>query len=89
MAYSLCNLLGRTLTNGRSEMLTAMFGGDLPVSRTPEDRAFIDRNGKHFGAILDFVRTGDTTELPTNGPELAMLLDEAKFYQARYRSSPD
>ncbi len=81
-------MLGRTLTNGRSKMLTAMFSGDLAVTRTPEDRAFIDRNGKRFGAILDFLRTGDCTELPASGPELARMLEETEFYQARRSSSP-
>ena len=77
------SVLGRTLTNGRSGMLTAMFTGDLPVIRTSKDPAFIDRNGKRFGAILDFLRTGDCTELPVRGSELANVLEEAEFYQAR------
>ncbi len=76
-------VLCRTLTNGRSEMLTAMFDGDLPVSRTAEGRAFIDRDGERFGAVLSFLRTGDTTELPVSGSELAKVLAEAEFYQAR------
>ena len=65
-------------------MLTAMFGGDLPVLRTAEGRAFIDRDGERFGAILSFMRIGASAKLPTSGSELAELLTEAEFYQARH-----
>ena len=76
-------LLCRTLTNGRSAMLTAMFQSDIPLARTAEDRAFIDRSGQRFGTVLDFLRTGACPELPTSRHHLALLLEEAEFYQAR------
>ena len=77
------SVLCRTLTNGRSKMFTAMFSGDLAVTRTPEARAFIDRDGERFGPILSFLRTGLRPELPASGPDLARMLDDAAFYQAR------
>ena len=39
----------------------------------------IDRSGKHFGAILNFLRDG-TVALPESLQELQELLAEAKFY---------
>ena len=77
-------LLCRTLTNGRSEMLTAMFTGDLPLSRTLEGRLLIDRDGNRFGAVLSYLRAGEC-DLPTAGRELAKLLEEAMFYQVLCR----
>ena len=76
-------MLCRTLTNGRSAMLTAMFSGALPLTCTADGRVFIDRDGEHFGTVLSFLRTGTCPKLPASGGELAKLLDEAEFYQAR------
>ena len=39
----------------------------------------IDRSGKHFGCILNFLRDG-TLSLPETRQELEELLAEAKFY---------
>jgi BTB/POZ domain-containing adapter for CUL3-mediated RhoA degradation protein len=39
----------------------------------------IDRCGKHFGAILNFLRDG-LVPLPDNCKEMAELLAEAKYY---------
>ena len=76
-------LLRRTLTSGRSTMLTAMFTGALPLARTPEGRFLIDRDGGRFRAVLSHLRSGEC-DLPTSGTELAKLLDEATFYHVRY-----
>ena len=73
----------RTLTNGRSAMLTAMFAGALPLTCSADGRVFIDRDGERFGTVLSFMRTGACPELPACGAELSKLLDEAEFYQAR------
>ena len=80
-------VLCRTLTNGQSTMLTAMFDGDLPLAKTPDGRAFIDRDGGQFGVILSFLRNGTCPRLPASGSDLAELLDEAQFYQVRYAST--
>ncbi len=76
-------MLRRTLTNGRSAMLTAMFSEALPLISSADGRVFIDRDGERFGTVLSFLRTGACPELPASGAELAKLLDEAEFYQAR------
>lgn len=39
----------------------------------------IDRCGKHFGIILNFLRDG-SIPLPENPREIAELLAEAKYY---------
>lgn len=39
----------------------------------------IDRNGKHFGSILHFLRDG-TVSLPKGRQALLELLNEAKYY---------
>ena len=77
------SVLCRTLTNGRSRMLTAMFNGDLALIRTPEGRVLIDSDGDRFAAVLSFLRTGACTQLPASGSELARLLEEAEYYQVR------
>ena len=66
-----------------SGMLTTMFNGHLPAIRTPEGRPFIDRDGDQFGTILSFLRTGASTKLPGSGSELAVVLEDAEFYQGR------
>ncbi len=68
-------------------MLTAMFSGALPLTCSADGRVFIDRDGERFGTVLSFMRTGACPELPASGAELAKLLDEAEFYQARRSSS--
>ena len=82
------SLLCRTLTNGRSKMLTAMFDGEVPVSRTSEGRAFVDRDGERFGVILSFLRADARPKLPASGSELARLLEEAQHYQVRLTLLP-
>ena len=66
-------------------MLTAMFNSVPPVPTTAEGRPFIDRDGKRFGGVLSFLRTGKPPKLPASGRDLAMLLEEADFYQVRRR----
>lgn len=39
----------------------------------------IDRCGKHFGTILNFLRDG-SVPLPDNSRDMAELLTEAKYY---------
>lgn len=40
---------------------------------------FIDRCGKHFGTILNFLRDG-SVPLPETSVEIAEILAEAKYY---------
>uniref|UniRef100_A0A2R9A841 BTB/POZ domain-containing protein KCTD7 n=1 Tax=Pan paniscus TaxID=9597 RepID=A0A2R9A841_PANPA len=58
----------QTLTNGRMEVLTDSEGWIL-----------IDRCGKHFGTILNYLRDG-AVPLPESRREIEELLAEAKYY---------
>jgi len=60
-------------------MLRAMFSGRMDVLHDVEGFCLIDRNGKHFGSILSFLRDGSIT-LPESRRELNELLQEAKYY---------
>ena len=45
-----------------------------------EDAYFIDRDGKIFGEILNFLRNCEEYELPSNPDKLKRLLTEAEYY---------
>ncbi|KAG0424555.1 hypothetical protein HPB47_028223 [Ixodes persulcatus] len=67
-----------TLTKHDS-MLRAMFSGRMEVLTDSEGWILIDRCGKHFGTILNFLRDG-SVPLPESARETAELLAEAKYY---------
>ncbi|XP_013420735.1 BTB/POZ domain-containing adapter for CUL3-mediated RhoA degradation protein 3 [Lingula anatina] len=67
-----------TLTK-HDNMLRAMFSGRMEVLTDSEGWILIDRCGKHFGTILNFLRDGSVA-LPDNRREIAEILAEAKYY---------
>ncbi|XP_046981132.1 BTB/POZ domain-containing adapter for CUL3-mediated RhoA degradation protein 3 [Schistocerca americana] len=67
-----------TLTK-HDTMLRAMFSGRMEVLTDSEGWILIDRCGKHFGTILNFLRDG-TVPLPESSKQMAELLAEAKYY---------
>lgn len=67
-----------TLTK-HDTMLRAMFSGRMEVLTDSEGWILIDRCGKHFGTILNFLRDG-LVPLPETCKEMAELLAEAKYY---------
>ncbi|KAF6203952.1 hypothetical protein GE061_002290 [Apolygus lucorum] len=67
-----------TLTK-HDTMLRAMFSGRMEVLTDSEGWILIDRCGKHFGAVLNFLRDG-CVSLPDTCKETAELLAEAKYY---------
>lgn len=67
-----------TLTKHDS-MLRAMFSGRMEVLTDAEGWILIDRCGKHFGSILNFLRDGDVP-LPDTRREILELQVEAKYY---------
>ncbi|KAL8567251.1 BTB/POZ domain-containing adapter for CUL3-mediated RhoA degradation protein 3 [Nucella lapillus] len=60
-------------------MLRAMFSGRMEVLTDSDGWILIDRCGKHFGTILNFLRDGHIP-LPENRRELLELQQEAKYY---------
>ncbi|MEE6468774.1 hypothetical protein FKM82_008376 [Ascaphus truei] len=60
-------------------MLKAMFSGRMEVLTDKEGWILIDRCGKHFGSILNYLRD-DTIVLPKSRHEIKELMAEAKYY---------
>ncbi|XP_076333433.1 BTB/POZ domain-containing protein kctd15-like [Tachypleus tridentatus] len=70
----------QTLTKHPDSRLARMFNGSIPiVLDTLKQHYFIDRDGKMFRHILNFLRTNVLT-IPEDFGELDLLLEEAKFY---------
>ncbi|XP_006811229.1 BTB/POZ domain-containing adapter for CUL3-mediated RhoA degradation protein 3-like [Saccoglossus kowalevskii] len=70
-----------TLTK-QDNMLRAMFSGRMEVLTDSEGWILIDRAGKHFGSILNYLRDG-SVPLPESKREISELLQEAKYYLAQ------
>uniref|UniRef100_UPI00398EDF8B BTB/POZ domain-containing adapter for CUL3-mediated RhoA degradation protein 2 n=1 Tax=Pristiophorus japonicus TaxID=55135 RepID=UPI00398EDF8B len=60
-------------------MLKAMFSGRMEVLTDKEGWILIDRCGKHFGTVLNYLRD-DSIILPKSRREIKELLAEAKYY---------
>ncbi|RXM32780.1 Small G protein signaling modulator 2 [Acipenser ruthenus] len=60
-------------------MLKAMFSGRMEVLTDKEGWILIDRSGKHFGSILNYLRDATIT-LPKSQQEIRELMAEAKYY---------
>ncbi|XP_061446519.1 BTB/POZ domain-containing protein KCTD11 [Rhineura floridana] len=71
-----------TLTCFPDSMLGAMFRGPQPALTDSCGNYFIDRDGKAFRHILNFLRFG-RLDLPEGYAELSLLRAEADFYQIR------
>ncbi|XP_053114837.1 BTB/POZ domain-containing protein KCTD11 isoform X2 [Hemicordylus capensis] len=71
-----------TLTRFPDSMLGAMFRGPRPALTDSCGNYFIDRDGKAFRHILNFLRFG-RLDLPEGYAELSLLRTEADFYQIR------
>ncbi|XP_033118788.1 BTB/POZ domain-containing adapter for CUL3-mediated RhoA degradation protein 3-like [Anneissia japonica] len=67
-----------TLTK-EDNMLRAMFSGRMEVLTDSEGWILIDRSGKHFGVILNYLRDGQAP-MPESTREIEELLCEAKYY---------
>ena len=61
-------------------MLGRMFGGPIPTAQDGGGSFFIDRDGKLFRFILNFLRN-DKLTLPEQFAELEQLKEEVDFYQ--------
>ncbi|KAH9784576.1 FH protein interacting protein FIP2 [Citrus sinensis] len=69
-----------TLTRREPEsMLAAMFSGRHTVCQDSEGYIFVDRDGKHFRHILNWLRDGAVPTLTES--EFLELLREAEYYQ--------
>lgn len=64
---------------GSDTMLRAMFSGKMEVLTDADGWVLIDRNGAHFGRILNWLRDGDIP-LPESREEIEELAMEAKYF---------
>jgi len=70
-----------TLTKYNESRLSKMFNGTIPiVLDTLKQHYFIDRDGKLFRYVLNFMRTGRVS-LPLSFDDFDGLLEEAKYYE--------
>ncbi|KAB0393409.1 hypothetical protein E2I00_010082, partial [Balaenoptera physalus] len=65
-----------TLRRYEDTMLAAMFSGRHYIPTDAEGRYFIDRDGAHFGDVLNFLRSGD---LPPR-ERVRAVYKEAQYY---------
>ena len=68
-----------TLTLG-SPYFAAMFGNDMIPGETIDDAIFLDRNGKLFEYVLDYLRKLDKWSVPSDPDLLLNLYDEAEYF---------
>jgi hypothetical protein len=69
-----------TLTRHPESMLAAMFSGRHEVPQDEDGYVFIDRDGTHFRAILNFLRTG-ILNVPPSRKAAEELKCELQYYQ--------
>jgi len=68
-----------TLTKYPDSMLGAMFSGRHQLVPQEDGSYFIDRDGKYFGEILNFLRDG-TIVVPRDPEKREKILIEARYY---------
>lgn len=70
-----------TLTRFPDSRLARMFNGSIPiVLDSLKQHYFIDRDGKMFRHILNYLRTGTLT-IPDSYAEVNLLKEEARYYE--------
>ena len=72
--------LRRTLTKIPNSVLTSTFSNDVNLAKDSKGRYFIDRDGRLFSYILQYLRTG-ATFLPETLLDCEMLRVETDFYK--------
>ncbi len=70
----------QTLTNYPQSMLGAMFSGRHTIIKNDQGRYFLDRDGKLFAYVLEFLRDGEVTYDDTDSLLKTRLLKEAKYF---------
>ena len=72
-----------TLRAEKGSMFEAMFSGHYPIKKQLDGTVFIDRDGRHFHYILNYLRGSVTAleDLPLDEIVLKELMKEADFYQ--------
>jgi len=68
-----------TLTKYPNSLLGEVFSGEHSLPKNEEGRYFIDRNGKYFSYILEYLRDGQWT-VPAKKEVRAKLRKEVKYF---------
>mmetsp|Transcript_1542 Transcript_1542/g.4004 ORF Transcript_1542/g.4004 Transcript_1542/m.4004 type:complete len:221 (-) Transcript_1542:161-823(-) len=76
-----CTTAPSTLLSAKESFLAAMLSGRYELYAEPSDGSyFIDRDGRQFRNVINFLRGGESFECPTKLDELAQLKKDAIFY---------
>jgi hypothetical protein len=71
----------QTLTSVPDSLLAKIVRGEVPSERTPDGRIFIDRDGRHFRHILNFLRNPHNFKIRIKDKNLLEeVKKEAQFY---------
>jgi uncharacterized protein YjbI with pentapeptide repeats len=70
-----------TLTRDTNSMLSAMFSGRHPIEKEERGYYFIDRDGKLFRYILNYLRKGELVIPPDDLILVEELRQEAQYFQ--------
>ena len=65
-------------------MLRAMFSGRMEVLTDAEGWILIDRCGKHFGSILNFLRDEDVPLPDRSGSSHVFTIPESTFFFTKF-----
>jgi hypothetical protein len=68
-----------TLTKFPHTYFNGLFSGKYPIHKQQDGSIFIDRDGKHFRYLLNFLRNGRIV-FPENESDRRELMLEAEFY---------
>eukprot|EP00042_Codosiga_hollandica_P031427 m.191337 g.191337 ORF g.191337 m.191337 type:complete len:290 (+) comp53638_c0_seq1:132-1001(+) len=68
-----------TLSKQGEHMLSVMFSGRMQVKTDEDGWVFIDRDGKNFSYILNFLRDGEEV-LPAGETERRVILAESRYF---------
>ena len=73
----------QTLRSDPSSMLGVMFSGRYPITKQNDGSIFIDRDGRHFHTILNYLRgtISSMKQLPDDRLTLSDLFNEVDYYQ--------
>ena len=70
------------LSAGHGTLLYTMFSGEHAMLPDEDDGSFfIDRDGRHFYHILNFLRMPAEFQMPSDGVVASELLKEAAYYK--------
>jgi hypothetical protein len=68
-----------TLTHGDDNFFTSLLSGRVPSAKV-DDAYFIDRNGRYFEPVLDYLRTGRWVIPGHLQHDEKLVLAEAEFF---------